>query len=80
MTRKYYNLSMKKHRKAACTVQVLLMVNTLLLETCRRQYASNRKKFLMKIVCILLALIIYIYHDARLRKRKVRIFYLFMYI
>ena len=49
-------------------VQVFLRMNTWFFETCRRQY--NWIKSLTKKVRILLVLITYVYHNARLKKRK----------
>jgi hypothetical protein len=50
-------------------VQVFLEMNTCMFETCRRQY--NWIKSLITKVCILLVLIIYVYHNAWLKKHTV---------
>ena len=59
---------MIKYRKAACTV--ILMMNTQLFETRRRQCYWIES--LMNKVCILLVLLTCVYHDARFRTQKIK--------
>jgi len=48
------------------------MMNNYLFETCR---GYNKRNKLLRKVCILLAIVTYVYHDARFRKCKIMLIF-----